>query len=412
MFRVFKLFGWAILFYLFIFQPIVDKYIYIGIEIVLVSCLFFRKRGLFKENMRLFKREYIFAGLICGYSLLLDVAHFNLVYLDRFVASFFQGYLVSLFIIYCISSSSFLQKNLENCLVLVCFIACSITIAAILIPSVGDFCISYATLDIKDRLQDLFVESGYNHFRSFGLSESLNFTYAYVLSIIGGYLLSNSFRIYTPIMLLMILVAIIFNARIAFVPLMISLFYLLFIKKKSVHSMLSFLVTCSVFAFLISRGMTVFPELNNEWGLSFFKDLSSFLYGDGEGTVGTLTGPMWVIPDNFIDFVFGTGVSIFNANTNNSDVGYILQLNYGGVILLLIIIFYFLYISRRVLHELSIKHWYATMFICSVFLLNFKGFYLSAIPGCRFLTFLYVYYIYASRKGIKGLNPGCKLVIS
>ena len=112
-------------------------------------------------------------------------------------------------------------------------------------------------------------------------------------------------------MLLMILVAIIFNARIAFVPLMISLFYLLFIKKKSVHSMLSFLVTCSVFAVLISRGMTAFPELNNEWGLSFFKDLSSFLYGEGEGTVGTLTGPMWVIPDNFIDFTRMSRTKVF-----------------------------------------------------------------------------------------------------
>lgn len=407
---IIKLTGWALVIYMFIFQPIISKYIYIGAEALLVLFLYIKRPKAFAENVRLFKKEYVFASLICGYSLLMDVSNMEVVYLDRFLASFFQGYLVSFLLVYCISKSRFLQENLSKCIVLVCFIACSITIAAVLIPSFGQFCINYATLDSKERLQELYVDGGYMQYRSFGLSESLNFTYAYVLSVIGAYLLSSKFKIYIPFLLLMIFVTIIFNARIAFVPLLIALFYLIFLKKKNLKVFLSLIITSGVILLLAIWGMGAFPELNNEWGLSFFLEISDLLSGKDEGTLGTLTGSMWVIPDDFFSLFFGTGENLFISAKQNSDVGYVLQLNYGGIILLGTILVYFIYISRRIYNKLSIRHWFVLMFVVSVFVLNFKGFYLSAIPGSRFLTFLYVYYIYASRKGVKELDPGIPLV--
>ncbi len=409
-FSLFKLLGWSLILYLFIFQPIISKYIYLGVELLLVLVLFFKHHSLFRNNYKLFRKEYFFVGLICGYSLLVDAMNFNIVFLDRFLASFFQGYLMSLLFIFCISRSLFLQKYLSECIVFVCFIACGITTAAILIPSFGQFCMNHATMDARERLQELYIDGGMTQYRSYGLSESLNFTYAYVLSFIGGYTLCEKLKLYTPILLLMILVAILFNARIAFVPLMVAVFYLVFLKKKTVNGVFSFLGLFVVVVLLSGLGLSVFPELNNEWGLSFFSELYAFLTGEDAGTIGTLTGSMWIIPNNVVDFIFGTGQNIFYAKTNYSDVGYILQLNYGGVILLSLILFYFVYISRRILHSLSVHHWFPVMFIISVFVLNFKGFYLAALPGNRFLTFLYVYFIYASKRGIYELSPMQKLV--
>lgn len=401
---------WVLILYLFVFQPIFNKYVYIGIEVLLVIGLLISNNHVFADNFNLFKKEYFFAGLICAYSFFMDMLHFEIVYLDRFIASFFQGYVVSLLIIFFLSKSLFLQERLSNCLVMMCFIACSITIAAILIPSFGQFCINHATLDAKERLQELFLDGGRVQYRSYGLSESLNFTYAYVLSIIGGYLLSSNFKIYTPLILIMIFVAIIFNARIAFFPLLISLFYILFLKKKSMKGVLSFSLTALVLVLLAIWGMNAFPVLNNEWGLSFFKELSAFFSGQDNGTIGTLTGSMWIIPDDALGLFFGTGENLFVSSNNNSDVGYILQLNYGGLFLLGIILLYFIHISKRVARRLTFRHWFTIMFISSVFILNFKGFYLAAIPGNRFLTFLYVYYIYATRKGIDELTPRCSLI--
>lgn len=406
----YKLVGWSLILYLFVFQPIISKFIYLGVEFLVVLFFYIYKRKIFKDNSRLFKREYVFAGLMCGYAFMIDMFHFEIVFLDRFLASFFQGYACALILIYCISKSSFLQDNLANCLVCMCFIACSITLAAILIPSVALFCNNNATLDAKERLQELYVDGGFTQFRMYGLSESLSFTYSYVLSVIGCYLLSNKFKIYTPFLLIMILVAIMFNARIAFIPLLVALLYLLFLKKKSVNGTVSLVVTILTFSLLVMWGLSAFPQLNSEWGLSFFTELSSLLSGKESETIDTLTGSMWVIPDNNIfDLVFGTGENLF-VNKRHSDVGYILQLNYGGVILLSMVLLYFVYISKRIARKLTLHHWFPIIFIISIFILNFKGFYLAAIPGNRFLTFLYVYFIYASRKGIYELSPKQKLI--
>ena len=203
----------------------------------------------------------------------------------------------------------------------------------------------------------------------------------------------------------MVFVAIIFNARIAFVPLLVSLLYLIFLKKKKKHDILSFVLVVLI-VFFIARGvLNMFPQLNNGWGLSFFYELSSFMTGEGDNTLGTLTGSMWVVPQNAFDLLFGTGENLFHTAGRNSDVGYIIQLNYGGLVLLSMILFYFFYVSRRIIRRLSIHHWFPVVFVFSIFVLNFKGFYLAAIPGNRFLTLLYVYYIYTSRKGIDERAP-------
>lgn len=403
-----KYLGWAIIFYLFIFQPIVSKFYYLGLELLLFFLLYVIKPGVFRENRKIFRKEYVFIGFICTYSFLLDLANFEVVYLDRFLACFFQGYLVSLLLIYCISKYSFLQKHLSSCIILTCFIACSITISAILIPGVGQFCMNYATQDSRERLLDM-ADLGMVQYRSFGLSESLNFTYAYVLSIIGGYLLSQKFKLYTPFLLIMIFVSIIFNARTAFIPLGVAILYIIFLNKKDFKSVATSFITIFILAILGTWGGNAFPELNNEWGLSFFSEISDIFSGKSDGTVDTLTGSMWIIPENAIDLIFGKGISLFEAR-EHSDVGYILQLNYGGLIILTMIITYLLFISKRILLKVGIRHWFTILFVSSIFILNFKGFYLAAIPGNRFLTFLYVYFIYASRKGIKSLDPGCPLI--
>ena len=407
-----KLIGWSIIFYLFVFQPVISKYIYIFVEFLLFVYILFSHKKLMSNNFKLFRREYLFAGLICGYSFLMDASNYQIVYLDRFVASFFQGYLVSFILIFFISKYSYLQENLDKCLVMMCFIACSITIAAVLIPSVNDFCMEYATADIKNRFQELYIEHNFQQYRSYGLSENINFTYPYVLAIIGGYLITSQFKIYSPFIIVMVLVAVIFNARIAFVPLLIAVFYALVLKKKSTRGIISFALIAFFFIIIINWGLILFPNLRNEWGLSFFTEIGSYVEGEEDGTIGTLTNRMWIIPDDDLELIIGTGDNLFHntAGRGNSDVGYILQLNYGGLILLSVILFYFFYISKRIIKALSLRHWFAIMFIVSIFVLNMKGFYLSAIPGNRFITFLYVYFVYASKIGIRDLTPNKPLI--
>ena len=184
---------------------------------------------------------------------------------------------------------------------------------------------------------------------------------------------------------------------------------LLFFKKKNLHGSLS-LVLMFLFVFFIASGaLAIFPQLNNGWGLSFFYELSSFVTGESDNTLGALTGSMWVIPQNTFDLLFGTGENLFHTSGRNSDVGYIIQLNYGGLVMLSMILFYFFYVSRRIIKRLTLRHWFPFIFVVSIFVLNLKGFYLAAIPGNRFLTLLYVYFIYTSRKSVT--NPYCLISV-
>ena len=403
---------WTVILYLFTFQPIVSKYIYLFLEVVAVFVFYVAYPRSFEIFVSIFKTELVLACLISGYSILQDLIHGEIVYTDRFLASFFQSYLVSFVLIFFILRSRFIRKHIFDVWIMVCALACTITIAAVLVPSFGQFCLSHATQDLKSRFQEMYIEGGYAQFRSFGLSESLNFTYAYVLSVIGAYLICSKIRWYTPILLVMIFVTIIFNARIAFIPLIVAVFYFIFIKTKSPKTVFYTFGGLTLIGGIALIGLKLFPQLNNSWGLSFFQDLLSFFNGtDENSTLSRLTGDMWIVPDTFWTLVFGTGESLFFSTTNNSDVGYILQLNYGGLLLLGLILLYFGYISVRIYKALGPRHWFTIIFVISVFLLNFKGFYLSAIPGPRFLTFMYVYYILLVRRYRRAKAAGVRHVI-
>jgi hypothetical protein len=103
---------------------------------------------------------------------------------------------------------------------------------------------------------------------------------------------------------------------------------------------------------------------------------------------------MVFLPDeSFFTLIFGTGESVFLSAKRNSDMGWVLQIYYGGFVLLLMIVFYMLYLFRRTIKVLHIKHWFTLMFIFSLPILNTKGFFFASTPGCRLFTFLYVYYI-------------------
>ena len=133
----------------------------------------------------------------------------------------------------------------------------------------------------------------------------------------------------------------------------------------------------------------IFSNIN--WVMDFFLDLS----GSGEhSTIDTLFGSFIIIPDSSIlQFLFGKGISLFGKSGGSSDMGFILQLNYGGFIFVLMIIFFIYYTSIRLVKTVGVTHWFTLLYILLIITLNIKGFIFAATPGGRLLFLMYMLFI-------------------
>jgi hypothetical protein len=379
--------------YAFCFQPIVNKYIYIGVEIGIV--LFYLLGKGTRDFFGKFRKEFTLFCLIVLYSLFLDMFGGEVVYVDRFAACLMQGLFFTYVFSSFIQNNSFYNDNFERALIIMAFVASSISILAIINPSFDSIIKAYTPeYDVAYERYEATIRH-----RLYGLSENLAFTYPYVLSVIGFYSIVEKNNIASLLLLIMVSITTMFNARIAFIPLLLIIPFLLLFKKGNAKSFLRFFVIILASILLLKYVLTHFSEIDSSWGLSFFEELFSLLTTGHSGTTDELTGRMFFLPDeSLLSLLFGTGESVFLSSTHNSDVGYVIQTYYGGFIFLLLILSLMIYMSSRAFKILGRKNWFAFIFFFSIFVLNFKGFYFASTPGFRFLSLLYVYYILKKKR--------------
>lgn len=388
MIKVFKFSIFVVILYAFCFQPILNKYIYVGIEFGAII-LYSLNKG-FRYFWKVFRKEFILLCLIILYSFFLDMFSGEVVYVDRFAVCLLQGFFFAFVLSSFIQSRKYFKENFENALIVMAFVASLITAFAIVNPSF-DSIIKSLTPEYDVAYER--YESTFRH-RLFGLSENLAFTYPYVLSIIGFYSIVERKNFISIILLILVVISVMFNARIAFVPILLIVPYILLSRNGSIKDFFKFIVIIVCFVLLFNRLITKYSVFDNSWGFSFFEELFDLITTGHSETTNELTGRMFFLPDDsIISFLFGTGESVFLSTTHNSDVGYVIQMYYGGLFFMILILALMTYMAFRVFIVLGKKNWFAFIFGISIFVLNFKGFYFASTPGFRFISFLYVYYI-------------------
>jgi hypothetical protein len=127
------------------------------------------------------------------------------------------------------------------------------------------------------------------------------------------------------------------------------------------------------------------------WVLSSFLDTSDLLSDSSNagGNYGVLAD-MFQIPKNL---VFGSGKYIYAKGLNSSDIGFILQLNYGGIIYVLLILLFMLKITIRSFLKLGFTHWFPIVVTLTMFVVNIKGNFFAANPGFNTILLLYFAYL-------------------
>ena len=335
-----------------------------------------------------FIRDFIFGNFDVFLSNL--TLYLDLYYLPILMLYFFYKYSI--------------KKDLLEDVVTIGLIACFFTVLAIISTSTGDY-FRYELLQSNE-----FTELV--SFRNFGLAEALTFTYSitqgFVFCILLFYSKKYKYLLYlSPLFL----VAIMFNARAGFTPVIVGLiiyllfnFNLKFIMKTLVFSFILLLIVTNI-SFQEDQMKTI------EWGLDFFTQVNDLISGSSvaeNNTFDALFGYMLVLPTTELEWIFGTGDFIFARNYGvNSDVGYVLQLYYGGIVfisLLFLIVFWMLKTIQKSKNYDKSAYLLSYVLIITTLIVNVKGNIFSTNGYLRLCILLIMYFYCEQKKKEKTLN--------
>lgn len=381
------------LLYFFIFQPpIIHKLTYVLIWISIFLYFFLKRTNSFLRYCKIFRLELALGLLILLASIVRDAFSGEIIYADRFAIWLFQCLIFPAAIIYNLQAKKAARGAIETKLFdriyHTVLIAGFFTLALILFPSFDKL---YEQIQL-DGYYELY--SGFEfRYRAYGISENLSFTYGYVLGIFSGYALVKAAK--NPIHLFasaLLLAGVFFNARIGFIPFIVSVLY---IAIFGISARLFFATTTTAIALITIQGSFNFYDPKYfEWGLGFFEEISAIARGETDNTIGTLFLRMVFAPEGLLEILFGTGESIYTAQTRNSDVGFVIQLHYAGIFFTTLLSAFLVLCCYRIAKTNGARCWFFYIFSISVLVLNLKGFLFAATPGARLIFLLYAYCVY------------------
>lgn len=405
--------------YLYIFSPPFRVLPFnISLLFVIPAFVFFFRKAKIKYYFSVFKIEFLLLFLLCSYSFLVGLKYLEFTFFLTNLIFLIQIIPVSIWLYYLLGQiSSKLSidffKGLTLCLGIVSITASLISILGFAIPELGIY--------FKYNLQkyDEYLWR-YQEHRGFGIADELLFSYAIVQGIILILILNTSRNVFLNfICFLLISFSIIINARIGLIVFAFLPFVLLRRKvfgKYIIGVLLIFLIMAftNLYYYFTSEyliGALIF-------GSSFFQEFLVFFSGvpfsglpfKEETTFDMLFTYMWVIPETVSELFFGTGKFIFMYGAKTTDIGYLLMLNFGGLIYISIFALFSFYMFVRLIKS-NINYPLISYLIIYVFLVaNIKGLFFAPESGMKLIILLYVCFV-LSKKQLLAANKSKKLNI-
>lgn len=337
-----------------------------------------------------FKEEYGVLILLLVYVVFLTLIGGELTFLYQQILAMMNVFYLPLCIILLCDSFRINQQWFFRYILFVCATAALISCLCLILPSLNEF----VRFSLLAEEEDMYLQT--HMYRGFGIANSLTSGYASALSVIMcfGFFWGEEnkwFYLFAPF----IVVAILVNARTAFIVLCLGIILFLYEKK----SFGSFFAVCAsvglilLFVTIIIRRLDT-SEGTINWVLSFFEEITEILSGNSlaGSTAGVLIENHVFFPDKLSDWIFGTGENLFHGTERRSDVGFIRQLFSGGLIFLLLEFFLVMIIclkSRSIMFR-----GFTSLFLVSIAVFHTKGIFVPSSAGFRvfMLVYYYVYY--------------------
>jgi hypothetical protein len=233
------------------------------------------------------------------------------------------------------------------------------------------------------------------YYRGFGFSDGLFFSYP----VIQGFCLSfvilgfnrNIRYIWLYLSSFLFFISIVTNARSGFFPIFVGVILSILFYPKWI---IKFFVFSCILIFLTFGSISIFLEKSEvlgtsfEWASSTIDILSDLSKGEKTENIDVLFTDMIILPESIHDWILGSGEYLFsNEQKANTDIGYFLRLNYGGIIYLFLFLFLAFFMAKRLY---SFNKILSLLMFISLIYLNFKSDFFIVNSVSRFFFLVYV----------------------
>lgn len=355
-----------LLLYVYIYNPYINA---LGIQSIrllypISFIVFVMNYHSFYRMFSLFYRELIILALWIIYTLWRSIGG-DSSFVNVSISVFFDCYLLG-FSVYLLLRKYNFANNILNLLYINAIVASCISCFLLLVPSARQFVLEHFNA-IDEKYSFLL-------YRCFGLSTGLTFDYSIVQGFALVYCMLYKKSVWNVLLILIFIISILFNARIGIVAPLLTILYLLFGRFR-IKYWLTLVFLVALFLMLLQTDFYFDNMVTFSWLEDGYEEILLNLSGDTDGTtLGTL-GDMYVYPNTVAGWLWGTGVNVFSlSDGNNSDIGYSIQLMYGGISYLILIFGWLLAVVVSCWRIIPKKYMLIILFI-AIFLLffNYKG---------------------------------------
>jgi hypothetical protein len=246
-------------------------------------------------------------------------------------------------------------------------------VLAMLFPELRDWIIKGAGPDLVELYGNIGI------FRLYGLSSGYTFSMplfqglCVIISFALGAFRSSRYYFLIPFYLFSIAV----NARIAIISIFIVSFITFFFKFKThPFKQIFSIIFISLLVLLVVQIVQYEAENSSSlnswvWFNSGIKEIISFIGGEPIGNLSYLTDTMWFMPEG-IDLFLGSGKKAFGSY-RSSDIGYVVNLHYGGVIYSMLLYIPYLWLLMKYSRANLIEKTINVSVLFYLFIANAKG---------------------------------------
>lgn len=337
-----------------------------------------------------YKIEWYYFIAILLFVILRTVVGGDVTYVRTTMVAIVEAFIIPIILLHFFATSKLKSDDFIKLLLITGAVSSLISLACIASPALNMW-----TKEIM--VQDEYLQE--NIFRGFGISDGL--TYAY--GIIQGTIFSIGlfhikkhkwFSLFLPI----VLISIAFNARTGLLVAAVGVIVFVIFHAKSFKSLFPLLVLLPLGYFvLINMGNYIsFEEDSLEFVFNFF-DQAKDIVSSGDTSAGVTTdilfNEMIVFPTDFVEWILGTGKSVF-LSQENSDIGFILQLNYGGIVYIILLTL----LMWRILKTVRYEKKYFYLFVFTFLIANTKGDFIINSGGFRLVILMCFYFKWNNKR--------------
>lgn len=376
-------------YYIYVYAP-PFKIIPIGLDkfFLLISIAYLSIEKKWGDLHKCFRQEKYLLGLITIISLIISLIH------HKDYGLFSSDLLLTVEAIPCAYAFYiFFSKRLKSVYKIIGYasiVAGIISLFLILHPDLMQN-LKENVLKYPERLVNTFVYRGY------GLSDGLLFSFPVIQGFCVALVLVN-IKNWNPFLAFVLIIlgitSVIVNARSGFVPIAVGICVMVWKNRISALKVAIIIILCII---LFGRMINSFIESNEmlsisaEWSTTTFEILSDLSEGKKTENMDVLMGDFLVWPKYIDEWLIGRGINIFsNPEFKHSDIGYIIRLNYGGIIYLFCWIALWLYMFSRLYSK---NKQICIILFVSLIYLNFKGDFFVVNPASRFFFLVYIWTI-------------------